>query len=279
MEQLDAMLQTSMQQTTSPTDTALHRKAVLKQGFPKKAAFTFGIGQITFGVIAIVLGSAGLGLRSALSFGETGQWCGVLFIVTGSFGIVSSIKRANCYIITCMVLSIISASLSGTVLLGMGIGAAIINSQPVFSFNIYPPEFDCYQIGNSTEYICSNMDGRIAVNSLLAITAFAEAIIASVTAVFCYRVVCSRRKGIISLCYTKSQQQQQEIPLATDQLIPANPQMPSHGGQSAQNSGQVQAGNGDSEGQQNSSQSTYSDAIITIPESMEASLVDNEVQA
>ncbi|XP_077993191.1 uncharacterized protein LOC144447160 [Glandiceps talaboti] len=149
-------------------------------------------------------------------------------------------------IIPFMILSIVSASLSGTVLLGVATGAAIFDSHR-------PLYVDCFY-AYDYETPCPDRVDRIVINSVLALVAVGESVTAIISSAFCCRTICcgQRRDNILY-----------HIPI--EQHIPtANIEA------QARASGSV--------AQQNSPPS-YSNVTGTMTENVDACLIDNEVQA
>ncbi|XP_077977379.1 uncharacterized protein LOC144432941 isoform X2 [Glandiceps talaboti] len=183
----------------------------VRQGFAYKPVRALSICQIIFGANAIILGSAGTGVGSDIYHFVAGLWCGVLLIVTGYYGVVTSVKKTNNRIIATMVLSIISASLSGTALCVSG---AIFSSYSSgCNWRSYPT-------------ICRNMVGLTAINSLLSITGLATIVISIITAAVCCRAVCCRQRQDFNVYYVPNQLNQTQMTSAhtlptTTQLIPS----------------------------------------------------------
>jgi Kef-type K+ transport system membrane component KefB len=134
---------------------------------------------IIVGILAIIFNAVAISVDDYLGPVGHGFWCGVFFIVTGSFGIGAKSKN-KCLIITFMVLCIISSVLT-TCLLGLGLGAAINQCE----------DDDYYY------YVCGyRRRGRdeyntaIAMESLLAILAVVAAVASIWGSVICCGAVC-----------------------------------------------------------------------------------------
>jgi hypothetical protein len=127
--------------------------------------------QIVLGCLFLVLGIGGIVLFVHTSEAGMGIWGGALFIITGSFGVVSSRKRNRCTIITCMVLSIISSVLAWITLLM----SAKLLVHVVFSSYV---RFHLYRIS-----------GGIVIGGLL-IVGLVELIVSIVQSALCCRVTC-----------------------------------------------------------------------------------------
>jgi len=129
-----------------------------------------GITQIIIGVMCITFNGVALGYGAPLSYVGHGIWGGIMFIITGAFGIPAAKVRSKCLVCAFMVLCIISASLCVPVF-SLGIAGAV-------SWCDY--YWTCYwykEIGT-------------AMNSMLAVLAVAEAAVAIWGSVICCKVAC-----------------------------------------------------------------------------------------
>ncbi|XP_070540099.1 membrane-spanning 4-domains subfamily A member 4D-like [Ptychodera flava] len=160
-----------------------------RPGFASRATMVFGIFQIIFGGICVLQGITAVVIVCKVSESGTGIWCGVMFAVAGSFGIAASLKKTNAMIITTMVLSIISATMAGIACI-ISVFAAVIEE------NCYQWDGDWYPYYCDTEY-----DGRVAVDSLLAVVALAELVIAVLQSAFCCSAYCCNQKLSASPMY------------------------------------------------------------------------------
>ncbi|XP_070540257.1 putative mediator of RNA polymerase II transcription subunit 26 [Ptychodera flava] len=144
-----------------------------------------------------------------------------MFTVAGSFGIAASLKKTNAMIITTMVLSIISATMAG-IACYFSSGAAAIEEECE-----YIPEYDNYgnRVRDEDNYDCvTYYGGRVAVNSILAIVAFAELVIAILQSAFCCRAYCCNQKPSASMMYVAVRTSEgggQGLPLGVIQREPA----------------------------------------------------------
>ncbi|XP_070538158.1 membrane-spanning 4-domains subfamily A member 4D-like [Ptychodera flava] len=148
-----------------------------RPGFASRATMVFGIFQIIFGGICVILGITAIVIQCQLREAGIGIWCGVMFALAGVFGLLASFKKTNAMIITTMVLSIIAATMAGSACITNIIAAAI--------------EQECYYHYRNYYYFCeSNYGGRVAVDSILAVVTLAELVIAILQSVFCCAAYC-----------------------------------------------------------------------------------------
>jgi len=188
-----------------------------------------GIMQIIVGLVCIVINAVGIAFASQLSFAAIGIWGGIMFIITGSFGVSAAKARTKCKIITFMVLSIISAGITVPLFICSVIGA-ILDTSHYYCYYSY----NYYYYSYSSSYSCQEKANvAIAMNALLACLAIGEAIAAIWGSAICCKSGC---------CCNNSGNQQLMIPVqyATIQgqpvIIIPQPQM-NFGGQTQMNFG------------------------------------------
>jgi len=133
-----------------------------------------GIVLTILGVLTIIFNGVGFAVGDSFAVIGHGFWSGVLFIVTGVFGIVAA-KKTKSLIVTFMVFSIISALATGA-LMGLGILGSILNA-----YSECNPDY-----GDSS----CNMDAAIAMEALLATLAVFAAVVSIWGSVICCRAVC-----------------------------------------------------------------------------------------
>ncbi|XP_070543455.1 uncharacterized protein [Ptychodera flava] len=141
-----------------------------RPGFANRTITGLSLCQLLLGGIAVALGIVAIVIKCVSSELGCGIWCGVFFMVSGLIGLISASKKTNGLIITFMVLSVVSASLFAPVLLSASV--AMISQE---------------EYGND-DYLY--YDACLAVESLLGLTAVAEAVIAIIASAFCCRAVC-----------------------------------------------------------------------------------------
>ncbi|XP_078000250.1 uncharacterized protein LOC144452913 isoform X2 [Glandiceps talaboti] len=316
-QQQQLMMQPAVQQQPAQVVTQMYGSPTVRPGFAHRKALVLGICQIIIGIVLLLLDIAATVVALIFNglLAGSGFVSGVMFIVTGSFGIASSKKKTNCYIITSMVLSIISATFGGFIFLN-----AMTNLIILGSINV-----DGAETGSTWSLL------------FVLLLALAETVIAIVQSALCCRTVCCRKRQGVTLYYLPNERQQvttgtaqmssnmppppsgvalgqsyptnppqqmiqtnqppQQIMIyqSHDQIQPiAGPQMyPQQQPNTAfpgdpnakedvppekpeKNTYQLQT-SGMTEGQQSSPQPSYRAPDGNIPETMDASLVDNEM--
>merc|ERR1712012_93612 len=129
-----------------------------------------GITQVVTGSLAIIFNIITTATMSSVSaYVGAGYWCGILYIIAGSFGIVGSRKRTNGFLVTFMVLSIISSVLT----------TGIISTAAV-------------SLGESSSYYYyyNYRDLGLATNVILLLCGLVELVIAIISSALCCSVVC-----------------------------------------------------------------------------------------
>ncbi|XP_070581756.1 membrane-spanning 4-domains subfamily A member 4D-like [Ptychodera flava] len=149
--------------------------------FAHKACFAFGLCQLIFGAILILLGIVSIVMGGRLSFVGSSIWCGIFFIITGSIGIAASKSKTKGLIIGTLVCSIIAAALSGGYLFSINLTAALIEG---------------------LDYGYDYVEGNQAVDGVMTILALAECVIAIVHSVICCRAVCCGQQQMIPVYFT-----------------------------------------------------------------------------
>ncbi|XP_077993585.1 uncharacterized protein LOC144447435 [Glandiceps talaboti] len=150
-----------------------------RPGFAHRVAAGLGICEIIIGVLAIILGSVTIVNESGMYFVGSPIWCGVLMILTGVFGVTSAYFKTTCLIVTSMVLSILSASLSPSLL---GIASASMNWID-----------DCdyfWQSSYNGYYNCGPDEDMQGVHATLIALPIIYVIVAIINSAFCCRAVC-----------------------------------------------------------------------------------------
>lgn len=151
--------------------------------YPSKAAVIFGAIQVSAGCASFILGIANAVTCASYGVLGFGLWCGVLFIIAGSFGIFSSKRKTTCMIVTHMVLSVISA-VASSVQLSLAVAAA--------AWDVYDLDyFGCYYfVGPYRPGSRVDPAGAVATSSLLAVCAIVEGVVAILGSAISCKVVC-----------------------------------------------------------------------------------------
>ncbi|XP_077985814.1 membrane-spanning 4-domains subfamily A member 8-like [Glandiceps talaboti] len=174
-----------VQQPSQPTTTNNGERP----GFAHRLAAALGCCEIVIGVLAIILGSVAIIYESGLYYIGTPIWCGVMMVITGLLGVLSAHYKTSETIVASMVMSIISASICGTVLLSMESISLAITS---YSYCYYE---------NCKEHKTSGMHATNVALSLI------YAIIAIINSAFCCRAVCCGRSQPDTVVYYTPQNQ------------------------------------------------------------------------
>jgi len=150
--------------------------------YGSKASLALGVIQIIVGVLSIIFNSVGLAYVISFYVGAYGLWGGILFIITGAFGISASKYRTRCKVNAFMVLCIISASVT-PVLIVCGIFGATYSARNAFE--------NCNLSGSYYYYDdWSSCEIAVAMESLLVIMGFIEGIVAIWGAAICCKAAC-----------------------------------------------------------------------------------------
>ncbi|XP_070550196.1 uncharacterized protein [Ptychodera flava] len=139
-----------------------------RPGFANRTITGLSFCQLLLGGIAVALGITAIFIECSLFKIACGIWCGVFFLISGVFGLLAALIKANGLIIASMLLSAVSASLFAPVLLLMSV------------FMIYEDHYWDFR---------DRLSARLAVDSLLMIAAVAENVIAVISSSFCCRAV------------------------------------------------------------------------------------------
>jgi hypothetical protein len=144
--------------------------------YRRKQSLGLGVLQIIVGVLCIIFNAVAFGFLPTFSTVAHGVWGGILFIITGSFGVSASKSPTKCKVITFMVLCIISACVSA-VLVALGILGALFPAGYCSRYNSYNGYYYGYSSSNSNECNTS-INVSIAMNSLVACLGLIEGIAA-----------------------------------------------------------------------------------------------------
>ncbi|XP_070581768.1 membrane-spanning 4-domains subfamily A member 4D-like isoform X2 [Ptychodera flava] len=163
----------------------------LVRNFPHKASSGFGLCQIIFGIILMLLGTITIFAGIILAVFGTPIWCGAFIIVTGSLGIVASRRKTKQMIIATLTCCIIATVLSGGLVLPMSLTIAV-------------------SAGLDGEYIAACVLGAITT-----LVALAEFVIAIIHSVVCCRAVCCKQQMIPIYYRAQGQQDAPVQPMTT----------------------------------------------------------------
>lgn len=145
--------------------------------FPKAISSYLAVAQILFGMVAVITDMTHmLAVRDdALMMGQ-GIFCGLLFVVSGTLVKLSAKKQTRCIIVGCMVMCIISAVFTLSLLY---IGGKMLS----FALNV-----DCSDISSPN---CETLlKHAAAVGALMLVTSVSEAIASIWSASLCCTCIC-----------------------------------------------------------------------------------------
>ena len=120
------------------------RKQSYGKTFPKHPNLELGLIQLLMALLAIITQMVGLSTeRPDAHYSFAGFWCGILFGVSGVFGILASVKQSLPYIITLLVLSIIASVFCLPFLWIASIGAAMSSPSEPYDYHDhnYPSKY------------------------------------------------------------------------------------------------------------------------------------------
>lgn len=179
----------------------------------QKQSIGLGVTQIIIGVLCIIFNGVSCGylryVYADLSFVGHGFWCGIMFIITGGLGIGAGRNKTSCFIVSFMVMCIITASLC-IALLTVGLLGALI----AVPYGYYDCRYDYYGYDYSCDYgygynypcyrtFCNDNKDKykvvIAMESLLAIMAFIGGIATIWGSAICCKsgVCCCSRQAVL----------------------------------------------------------------------------------
>jgi len=198
-------------QTAQPVPMFTYAQAARNsnRNYKRKQSKGLGIMQIIVGVLCIVFNAVGNYYGSYASVASIGIWGGIMFIITGSFGISAAKVCTKCKITTFMVLSIISAVITIPLFICSVIGAILnnvyhaCNNPHSFSYSTYG-FFSCQE----------RIKVSIAMTSLLACLAVIEAY-----AAIWGSVICSKA----GYCCCNNTGNQQMIPIQHETIQQCQP--------------------------------------------------------
>jgi len=173
----------------------------VRRSYESYAAMTvliMGCIQIFIGITSLALGIANPLTCGLYGMIGDGIWGGVLYIITGVVGIISSRRRTTCMINSHMILCIISL-ISAAVELGLNAAAAVYDNPVIRGWPNAPNSTDtsisyfpfqwCVYYDTTNEYRI-NHRGTTAVDALLASFAILELIMAGVASLVSCKAIC-----------------------------------------------------------------------------------------
>jgi len=168
------------------------------ESYAALSVMIIGCVQIFIGITSLALGIANPLTCGLYGMIGDGIWGGVLYIITGVVGVVSSRRRTTCMINAHLVLCIISL-ISAAVELGLNATAAVVDNPNIRGWPnsrngtddtsiVYYPQW-CYYYDTTNENHI-NYRGTTAVDALLASFAILELIMAGIASLLSCKVIC-----------------------------------------------------------------------------------------
>lgn len=162
--------------------------------YNQSASIILGVMGIIAGLLSTAVGVVSIVFGANVTEVGTGVWCGLpFFVLTGSFGIVAGKRKTKCWIVTYMVMSIITCSVMCLNLLVMA-SIGLANDTAAFKAGCY------YDSGHQ----CRRQRVKVAMNSVLVFVSVFEAVVCIVASAFCCKAACC--------CATKPVSQNVVIP-------------------------------------------------------------------
>jgi len=162
---------------------AYNSPPVVYGNYNSKQSMGLGVTQVVVGVICIVINAIGIAFGSLLAVVSIGIWGGIMFIISGSFGISAAKWRTKCKVIAFMVLCIISAAITVPLFICAVMGAALDgyyeNCYSLY-YNYYRRSYNCQEISHVA----------VAMNAVLASLAIVQAIAAIWGSAICCKAAC-----------------------------------------------------------------------------------------
>ncbi|XP_066274275.1 protein ENTREP2-like isoform X2 [Branchiostoma lanceolatum] len=137
-----------------------------------------GACHIVFGSLLLTFGIAGSVINTAAYFAETPIWTGLMYLVTGILGVVSSHKHTKCTVVGFLVMSCICLLM---VLSGIISASAAISTEP---WNVNPGPIGCWYDWDVELNVCKHLNlARSLVDAVVLLCTLVELglCIASVT--------------------------------------------------------------------------------------------------
>lgn len=150
--------------------------------YQHKQSIGLGVTLIIIGILCIIFNGVCIGATvthydySGLAYVGHGIWCGIMFIITGGLGVGAGIKKTRCLIVSFMVMCILSATITISLLTIGIVGACDASTHCDYNYDYG------YNYGYPYYYPpCEQMSGYnviVAMESLMAISGFIAGFIA-----------------------------------------------------------------------------------------------------
>jgi len=207
-----------MQQATPVQQTRTFEATTF---YKSKQSLINGIFQILIGAFCLLFNVVALIMAGSGGSGGSGIWGGLLFVVTGSFGIVSAKTKRKCFIVTFMVFCIISAIITAIAFIlfisGMALGLSVRCSSSRTSYD-YGSEYSSGSGSGSVD--CGSLRIMAAIFGFMAFLTFAEVVFALWGSILCCQVTCCGKPHTV----VTAGQPYQPVQGGTTQVVFAPPQ-------------------------------------------------------
>jgi len=148
-----------------------------------------GTGQIIIGILCIIFNAVLIGVSGTWSLGVIahGIWGGVLFIITGAFGVSGGKTKNKCLIVTYMILCILAAMAAAVIFSLAIVGLVIGGNEYSYSsyYSGYYPYYSSYYRVRPDNYAAA-----MAMNVLLVILSAIVGIMSILGSTLCCRAGC-----------------------------------------------------------------------------------------
>ncbi|XP_078594188.1 uncharacterized protein LOC144871966 [Branchiostoma floridae x Branchiostoma japonicum] len=137
-----------------------------------------GACHIVFGSLLLTFGIAGSVINTASYFAGTPIWTGLMYLVTGILGVVSSHRHTKCTVVGFLVMSCVCLLM---VLSGIASASAAISTEP---WNTFPGPIGCWYDWDTERNVCKHLNlARSLVDAIVLLCTLVELglCIASVT--------------------------------------------------------------------------------------------------
>ncbi|XP_078702727.1 uncharacterized protein LOC144928353 [Branchiostoma floridae x Branchiostoma belcheri] len=111
-----------------------------------------GACHIVFGSLLLTFGIAGMVINTAAYFAGTPIWTGLMYLVTGILGVVSSHRHTKCTVVGFLVMSCVCLLM---VLSGITSASAAISGEP---WNTWPGPVGCWYDWDEERNVCNHLN-------------------------------------------------------------------------------------------------------------------------
>lgn len=181
-----------------------------RENYAATQSLWLGSIQVGVGILCMLFQIVAIIIHAEVAVVGAGIWCGILFIISGVFGITASKYKTNCHIITFMVMSIISAVF---IVFLLACSSAGINYDR-YTYRYY------HYYSDYSDSRDSGRNGKLAMNSLLLILSLVECVVAIWSSAICCAGLCCNSGPQGGVVYGQAVQYQ--IPANGQQVVMIN---------------------------------------------------------